>query len=107
LVQKTQEVISSYNPNIANTTITHNDLNFGALPVPVELVSSQSIGPSLGQTALAQSVMAGVWGFLLVALFLLVWYRLPGLIAVVFILFINHQSQTVITTVHPRINKAK
>ncbi len=59
------------------------NLNFGALPVPISLESSQSVGASLGATALAQSVTAGLWGFLLVALFLILWYRLPGVIAVV------------------------
>ena len=58
------------------------NLNFGALPVPIELVSSQTIGASLGETALNQSLYAGLWGFALVALFLLFWYRLPGLIAI-------------------------
>lgn len=80
----TATITGQFTPDEAKQLV--RDLNFGALPVPVELVSSQSIGPSLGQTALAQSVMAGVWGFLLVALFLLVWYRLPGLIAVVALL---------------------
>ncbi len=59
------------------------NLNFGALPVPISLESSQSIGASLGQQALSESVVAGLWGFLLVALFLLFWYRLPGVVAVV------------------------
>lgn len=58
------------------------NLNFGALPVPISLESSQSIGASLGQSALGQSVMAGIWGFILVGLFLILWYRLPGVVAV-------------------------
>ncbi len=58
------------------------NLNFGALPVPIELVSSQTVGASLGETALNQSLTAGLWGFMFVSLFLVVWYRLPGVIAV-------------------------
>ncbi len=59
------------------------DLKYGALPVPIDLVGTQSIGASLGADALKASVNAGIWGFAIVALFLLLWYRLPGLIAVV------------------------
>lgn len=56
-------------------------LNAGALPVPVELISEQSLGASLGAASLAQSIKAGVFGLLLVALFLTLYYRLPGLSA--------------------------
>ncbi len=59
-----------------------NSLKYGALPVPVELIGTQSIGASLGADALAASVNAGMWGFAIIALFLVLWYRLPGLIAV-------------------------
>ena len=56
-------------------------LNYGALPVPVTLVSTQTVGPSLGQNASSQGVKAGLIGFALIALFLILWYRLPGLVA--------------------------
>ena len=58
------------------------DLNYGALPVPVELISTQTIGASLGQDAKTSGVKAGVVGFALIAFFLIFWYRLPGVIAV-------------------------
>lgn len=58
-------------------------LNSGALPVPIRLVSQQTIGASLGQDAVERSVMAGLIGFFFVALFMIVYYRLPGIIAVV------------------------
>lgn len=57
------------------------NLNFGALPVPIELIGTQSIGASLGADVLSRGVEAGAWGILFVALFLLLWYRLPGLLA--------------------------
>lgn len=57
------------------------NLNFGALPVPIELVSSNTVGATLGASAFEAGLMAGVIGFMLVALFMIVWYRLPGLIA--------------------------
>ena len=57
------------------------NLNFGALPVPIKLLSSQTIGASLGQTALQKGLQAFAWGLFAVMLFMLFWYRLPGLIA--------------------------
>lgn len=57
------------------------NLNFGALPVPIELQSTQSIGASLGAEVLDKGVKAGLFGFGLVMLFMLLWYRLPGLVA--------------------------
>ncbi|RJQ32970.1 protein translocase subunit SecD [Candidatus Parcubacteria bacterium] len=61
-------------------------LNSGALPVPVSLMSQQSVGPTLGEKFLAKGIIAGIYGMALVSIFLLVWYRLPGLIAVVALL---------------------
>ena len=60
-----------------------NNLNFGALPVPISLESSSSIGPTLGATAIDADVIAGIIGFAIIALFMIAWYRLPGLIATV------------------------
>ena len=57
-------------------------LNSGALPVPISLLSRQTIGATLGGDAVAAGVKAAIIGFLVVALFLILWYRLPGLIAV-------------------------
>lgn len=57
------------------------NLNAGALPVPIELISQQSIGPTLGAVSLEKSLKAGVIGFLLVILFLIIFYRLPGFLA--------------------------
>lgn len=58
------------------------DLNYGALPVPIELASTQTVGASLGDGALAASMRAGAFAFLAVAIFLVFWYRVPGLVAV-------------------------
>lgn len=57
------------------------NLNFGALPVPIELQSSSAVGPTLGAAAIQAGVHAGIVGFLIVALFMIVWYRFPGAIA--------------------------
>jgi protein-export membrane protein SecD len=57
-------------------------LNSGALPVPISLVNQQNIGASLGKVAVQQSIVAGLVGLLIVAIFMLVYYRFPGLLAV-------------------------
>ena len=57
-------------------------LNSGALPVPVELISQQKIDASLGSDSLTKSIYAGLIGFLAVIIFMIVYYRLPGVIAV-------------------------
>jgi len=59
------------------------NLNFGALPVPIELVSSNTVGPTLGAGAYQAGLEAAAIGFLLVSLFMILWYRLPGLVSVV------------------------
>ncbi len=62
------------------------NLNFGALPVPIELVGSSAVGPTLGGVAYQAGLLASVIGFALVALFMIVWYRLPGIIATIALL---------------------
>ncbi|MDA8597107.1 protein translocase subunit SecD, partial [Candidatus Pacebacteria bacterium] len=57
------------------------NLNFGALPVPIELQSTQTIGASLGEEVLGKGVRAAAAGLGLVILFMIVWYRLPGIVA--------------------------
>lgn len=57
------------------------NLNFGALPVPITLESTQTIGASLGAEVLNKGVEAGLVGLGLVILFMIFWYRLPGLVA--------------------------
>jgi len=57
------------------------NLSFGALPVPITLQSTQSIGASLGTEVLERGMEAGVIGFGLVLAFMMLWYRLPGLVA--------------------------
>lgn len=57
-------------------------LNAGALPVPISVVSQQTIGPALGTASLDLSIKAGLIGFLLVTLFMIFYYRLPGVVAV-------------------------
>ncbi len=57
-------------------------LKYGALPVPLEVVETRSVGPTLGQDSVQRSIRAGLIGILAVALFMILYYRLPGILAV-------------------------
>ena len=57
------------------------NLNAGALPVPIKLISQTSIGPTLGSISLQKSLKAGIWGFLGVILFMILVYRFSGVLA--------------------------
>lgn len=56
-------------------------LNAGALPVPIKLISQQTVGASLGKDSLTKSLFAGMIGFLVVIIFMVLYYRLPGVLA--------------------------
>ncbi|MFH1353793.1 MAG: protein translocase subunit SecD [bacterium] len=56
-------------------------LNAGALPVPIELIGQQTIGPSLGRLSIEQSITAGVAGLIAVMIWMILFYRLPGVVA--------------------------
>jgi len=57
-------------------------LNAGALPVPIKLINQQTIGASLGEVYLRKSLIAGLVGLLVVAIFMIYWYRFPGILSV-------------------------
>ena len=59
------------------------NLNAGALPMPIKLISQTTVGPTLGADSLRQSLMAAWFGLLGICLFMLVFYRFSGLIACV------------------------
>ncbi len=56
-------------------------LRYGALPVPLKVVDNTTIGPTLGQDSVNKSLVAGAIGLTVVILFMLLYYRLPGLLA--------------------------
>lgn len=62
-------------------------LNEGALPVPITLVAQQSIDATLGESALEQSLFAGLVGLVAVAVYMILFYRFLGLVAVFALLF--------------------
>jgi preprotein translocase subunit SecD len=56
-------------------------LRAGALPAPVRILYESIIGPSLGQDSIRQGLTAGLIGSILVVLFMLIYYRLSGIVA--------------------------
>lgn len=69
--------------SIAEAKLLAQRLNAGALPVPINLIAQQTVGPTLGQDSIDASLRAALYGILFVAFFMLVLYRLPGLMAVI------------------------
>lgn len=58
-------------------------LNEGMLPIPAILIGQQNIGATLGAESIKKSLLAGVVGLILVAIFMIVHYKVPGVIAVI------------------------
>ncbi len=56
-------------------------LSAGALPVPIEIISQQNIGPSLGEESVQKSIVAGLLGFLVIVAFMILLYKRDGAIA--------------------------
>ncbi len=74
------EISGNFNIKDANELVGR--LNSGALPVPIVLLSTATVGATLGEQALDSGIRAGVFGILIVAIFLVLWYRLPGILAI-------------------------
>ncbi len=62
-------------------------LRGGALPVNVEVMSKRTVGPSLGMDSLIKSFHAGIIGLILLVIFLIAYYRLPGVVAFISLVF--------------------
>lgn len=56
-------------------------LRGGSLPVPIEIVENRTVGATLGRDSINRSIYAAVGGLILVLIFMVVYYRLPGIIA--------------------------
>ncbi len=76
------EPVISGNFTVESAKELERQLNQGALPVPIKIISQQTIGATLGSQSLQKSLMAGIIGFLIVALFMMLYYRMPGFLAV-------------------------
>ncbi|RLD04174.1 MAG: protein translocase subunit SecD [Chloroflexi bacterium] len=62
-------------------------LRYGSLPVPLIIVESRIVGPTLGEDSLQRSLQAGLIGMIIVILFMATYYRLPGIVADISIIF--------------------
>lgn len=69
--------------NVEEARILARRLQAGALPVGIKLIAQQTVGPTLGADSLTKSLSAGLYGFLFVALFMVLLYRLPGVVSIV------------------------
>jgi preprotein translocase subunit SecD len=72
-------ITGRFTPEEANSLAVQ--LRFGRLPVPLRVVESKSVGPTLGEDSLRRSAQAGIVGLAVVAAFMALYYRLPGVIA--------------------------
>lgn len=66
---------------LEEATRLSTQLRYGALPIPLEVQSTSTIGPTLGEISVQQSIRAGLIGIAVVLIFMLVYYRLPGVAA--------------------------
>ncbi len=73
----------SYN----DATSLSEQLNAGRLPVPLEILYDQTVSPILGAGFIDMSIKAGIIGIILVMLFMIVYYRLPGVLACLALIF--------------------
>ncbi len=73
------QITGNFTYDSANTLAIQ--LRYGSLPVPVKVVESQTVGPTLGQESVRKSLMAGIIGLSVVILFMGLYYRLPGVLA--------------------------
>jgi preprotein translocase subunit SecD len=69
-------------------------LKYGALPIPLDIIAFDTIGPTLGKISVERSIRAGVIGVCTVLFFMLVYYRVPGIAADLADLF---------ATINPRV----
>ena len=81
-ISQGQAVISG-NFTITEAKQLSQRLNAGALPVPIKLVSQQTVGATLGKESLNQSLMAGLYGLIVLAIFMILAYRFLGFISVI------------------------
>lgn len=73
------EITGNFTQESANTFAVQ--LRYGSLPVPLKIVETRVIGPTLGEDSLQKSLLAGAIGMAIVILFMGIYYRLPGITA--------------------------
>lgn len=79
------QISGAFTPESANALAVQ--LRYGSLPIPLKVVETRIIGPTLGEDSLQKSLTAGLIGMIIVILFMVIYYRLPGIVAALAILF--------------------
>lgn len=79
------QITGQFTPQEAKQLV--QDLNYGALPLPISLIETQTIGATLGNNTLQAGAMALVYALLAVFVFMILWYRLPGVVACAALIF--------------------
>lgn len=64
-------------------------LKYGALPIPLDIIAFDTIGPTLGEISVNRSIRAGAIGVITVLLFMLIYYRVPGIAAALALLLFS------------------
>ena len=75
------QINGTFTPEEARDLV--NNLNFGALPLPIELINTQLIGSTLGEHTLAVTTQALIVSFIIISIFMILFYRLPGVVAAI------------------------
>ena len=78
-------ISGNFTPETANGLAVQ--LKYGSLPIPLKVVETRIIGPTLGEDSLQKSLRAGLIGMIVVVLFMGIYYRMPGIVADLAILF--------------------
>jgi len=73
------QISGNYTQDSANELMIQ--LKYGSLPIPFKVAQSQAVGATLGQDSINKSIVAGIIGLAMVVVFMIVSYRLPGLLA--------------------------
>ncbi len=95
----TGQAVIEGNFSLSEAKLLSQRLNAGALPVPINLISQTTVGASLGNESVQKSLFAGIIGLILVAIFMILFYRLPGIISVVALLIYTTITLAIFKTI--------
>ena len=90
----------------AERTNLYNTLRFGALPISLSEAGVERIAPTLGADFLVQALVAGAVGLLLVLFYMVAYYRLPGVLAAIALIFYTLVTYAVFRTIHVTLTLA-
>jgi preprotein translocase subunit SecD len=92
--------------NERERTELYNTLRFGALPISLSEQSYETVDPTLGADFLVQALIAGAVGLILVMAFMIAYYRLPGVLAAIALIFYTLVVYAIFRTIHVTLTLA-